>query len=135
VIDLPVPKLIAAMPHMAVIDMAVGVLAERLYCPTDSEAFYKCFSNSGLQDAEAAATGACSKFHNALLACVEQRNVNDRAQRTLEHLATVKCPKEVEAAQHCVEGKGKDCQKVTEAAYACGARHLLAVFTEDVPAP
>jgi len=47
----------------------------------------------------------------------------------------VKCPKEVEAAQHCVEGKGKDCQKVTEAAYACGARHLLAVFTEDVPAP
>eukprot|EP00667_Euglena_gracilis_P022217 EG_transcript_24648 len=124
---------LAKMPADHAIQLAVGVLTERLYCADTASAFYECFARSG-KDPYEASTGTCRKEHEGLMKCVEERQINDVAERFLGYFAMVKCPKEVEAAKVCMEKGRSDCQPQTEAAYSCAARHILALLAEDGPA-
>ena len=53
--------------------------------------------------------------------------------RFLGFFATQKCPKETQVAQACAD-KGGACQTEIEAAYGCGAKHVLALMAMEAEA-
>ena len=71
----------SALPPTEAVELAVGMLTEKLYCPEPAMKFYKCFVDSGRSDAYSAAQDVCKKEHEGLMECVRERDINDVCQR------------------------------------------------------
>jgi hypothetical protein len=129
---------IGSLHNEEALQLSVGVLMERLYCPTQAHLFYSCFQQSGLTDAFAAAAegGPCYAEHELFADCIKDRNVTIKCTKFVEFFARAKCIKESEALKQCInsnEGAGKsnrtNCSAVALTAFGCGAKHVLGLFS------
>eukprot|EP00667_Euglena_gracilis_P024107 EG_transcript_27546 len=122
------PPSVSELADAKAVELAVGMLTERLYCPAAARGFQQCVQTAGLADQQAAAAGPCRATHEALRDCMTKGNVQETTQRFLWHFATEKCAEKVQAARACTQ-RGGVCQDEALQAYGCGGRHVITLMS------
>eukprot|EP00906_Rhabdomonas_costata_P029239 RCo041282 len=128
---------LAALASDEALEMAMGLLMERLYCPTQAHLLFKCLQQSGVSSPEEAVKegGQCYPENMLLAECAGTKEVAMKCSRFVEHFAHVKCKPEGDALTKCLrdhKASGRhreECSALAMATFGCGARHVLALFS------